>query len=368
MLRTILAILGIIFAIGIIYFVFFHKGSPPKSIPLNVNLEEIKPPGWKPYDEKNGLVMINIDHDAEPEWLFLYWDEYSTHQIGGVIYDAQSRPRNEFSIPVASQAPTYLIPYKLLPDYPPSKNRGYLGDNAVEYQAVGSQDVRTPTRPPSGTATPSPNIASGDRLLVRGKFNNLVNRFSLFWWVSPEYGYSGALAYTPGWFSLSDTNPQDWNAWKDHPLGITQLWAWEPQMDRSNICRVALWKLESGPNPPITWHFTAMYDESYLRFCRGDVPSEPAFPEGQVMAYLFDMDARRWKGGAGPLPRYNNVRVYNISEPEITDQPFDHPVAPVDVDFWASDGFHSMRWVLEMIPPATVKDPVRWRIQRAENR
>ena len=369
MFRTILAILGIIFAVIIIYFVFFYDGQKRiQATPLNINLEEIKPPEWKAYD--NGLELINIDHDAEPEWLFLYKDGYGTYQIGGVIYDAQKRPRDDFSIPIASQVPTYLVPYKLLPDYPASKNQGYLGDSAVDRKTAGSQVVLTPlpTSAPDATPQAPAKAMAGDRLLVRGKFNNLVDRVSIFWWVGPEYGYSGALAYTPGWFSLDDKNPNDWGQWDNDPAGITTLWAWEPQVDRSNICRVARWQLDPGDNPPKTWHFQALYEESFLRFCTNGVPSEPAFPEGQVLAYLLDGRSSRWKKEAESPPKYARVNVFAISEPEITDQPFQRPIASVDVDFKAADGFHSMRWVLEMIPPATVRDPVRWRIFRAEDR
>ena len=376
MFRTILAILGIVFAVIIIYFVFFYDGQKRvQATPLNINLEEIKPPEWKAYDE-DGLELINIDHDAEPEWLFLYKDGYGTNQIGGVIYDAQNRPRGDFSIPIASQVPTYLVPYKLLPDYPASKNQGYLGDLQVDYKTVGNQLVLTPTATPASTPPPKAASMTGERLLVRGSHYLLnkkdgpavVNRFSVFWWVGPEYGYSGALAYTPGWFSLSKKKADDWADWKDAPERINRLWAWEPQVDRSNICRVVKWQLDPGDNPPITWHFQALYEESFLRFCTNGIPSEPAFPEGQVLAYLLDGRSSRWKKGTENPPKYADVNVFAISEPEITDQPFQRPIAPVDVDFEAADGFHSMRWVLEMIPPATVKDPVRWRIFRAEDR
>ena len=368
MFRTILAILGIIFAILIIYFIFFYDGgNGAQAPPLNINLEEIKPPEWKAYYEDEGLKLINIDHDAEPEWLFIYWDGYGTNQIGGVIYDAQNRPRGDDSIPIVNQVPTYLVPYKLLPDYPSSKNRGYLGDAGIDIKAAGAQVVLTPTPTPASTPPAPAKAESGERLLVRGRFNNLVNRFSIFWWVSPEIGYSGALAYTPGWFSLSKEHPGEWGQWENAPEKITQLWAWEPQVDRSNICRVAEWRLEPGDQPPMTWHFRALYEESFLRFCTSGLPSEPAFPEGQVMAYLLDGNKGRWKEGAAPAP-FADVKIYAISEPEITAQPPKSPIVPVDVDFWARDGFHSMRWVLEMIWPDIVQDPVRWRILRAENR
>ncbi|HHB90032.1 MAG TPA: hypothetical protein ENK60_01835 [Anaerolineae bacterium] len=370
MFRTILAILGIIFAILIVFFLLSDR-ERVSTTPLNINLEEIKPPEWKPYLGQ-GLALINIDHDIEPEWLFLYRDGYSGNQIGGVIYDAQNRPRGDRSIPIASQVPTYLVPYKLLPDYPSSKNKGYLGDKGVDYQTTGKQDVRTPVPQDEKTPASAEVKNRGDRLLIRGyRYQRggdpVVNRFAVFGWVSPEYGYSGALAYTPGWFSLRNDDPGDWGQWTNAPRDIVTLWAWEPQVDRSNICRVAEWRFQPGTNPPMTWHFLSRYEESFLRFCQKTIPTEPAFPEGQVMAYLLDGNKARWKD-ANQARTYTDVQIFAITEPEITDQPFENPIAPVDVDFRAHDGFHSMRWLVQMIPPSTIKDPVRWRILRADDR
>ncbi|HID34872.1 MAG TPA: hypothetical protein EYP25_09980 [Anaerolineae bacterium] len=367
MFRTILAILGVSFVLVTSAVIFLGK-TPANTTPLNVNLDEIKPPQWQAYYRDDGLVQINIDHDAEPEWLFFYKDGYNADRVGAVIYDAQNRPRNDFSIPIASQAPAYLIPYRLLPDYTPSKNLGYLSDSDIEFRTAGSQSILTPTPTPAATPAPQTQAMSGAKLLVKGKIHDgVINHFAIFWWMSPEFGYNGALATTPGWFSLSSSDPQDWKAWKDDPDKITQVWAWEPQVDRSNICRVAAWTLEGDGKDPATWHFSAHYDESQLRFCTREIPSEPAFPEGQVLAFLLDQKRNRWRESAS-VQTFDNVRVLHISEPVITDQPPEQPRSFVDVDFNARDGLHSMRWTVEMIPPATVKAPVRWRILRAEER
>ena len=365
MIRTLLAILGILVAMAILYFAFFSGSRPATKTPLNVNLDEIKPPNWEPLLDQ-GLVQINIDHDIEPEWLFLYRDRYGTGQIGGVIYDAQTRPRGDASVPAPNQAPVYLVPYKLLPDYSVTKNQGYFGVTDVTFKTVGAQVVLTPTPTPASTPEANVQAIQGERLLVQGWFNNLVNRFTVVWWIDEVSGYGSALAYTPGWFSLNPLHPNDWKGWSQQPESITSLWAWEPQSDRSNICRVAEWLLEEGPDPQRTRHFSALYDEGVLRFCAANIPTEPAFPEGQVLAYLLDGQATRWKT-ADPL-RFDRVRVYAISEPVTTDMPQDRPVATVDVDFQAHDGLHSMRWFVEMISPSTIKDPVRWRIIRAEDR
>ncbi len=369
MIRTLLAILGLIVAIAIFYLVFLSNRKPaPFATPLNVNLNEIKPEQWKPYGD--GLVLVNLDYDQDPEWLFFYRDEYTTGQIGGIIYDAQNRPRGDGSISIPSQVPVYLIPYKLLPDYLPGKSNGYLGDEAIDYKLVDAQRILTPTPtpPPQTTPTPSPKTLRGGRLMVRGHFRQRVNRFSVHWWQGPEVGYGSTLATTPGWFSLNGEDPGDWGKWAQSPKDIRTLWAWEPQIDRSNICQVAQWDLIGDlQRMPPRWYFVAHYEEKKLRFCSSTIPSEPAFPEGQVLAYLLDGRANRWKEGVQPVP-FSDVHVLRLTEPEILNVPPERPVVPVDVDFESNGVIHSMRWLVEMIPPTSIKDPVRWRIIQAEDR
>ena len=370
MIRTLLAIVGIIIAVAILYYVFLSDKGPVanRTTPLNIDLEAIKPPDWVPARDE-GLLQINIDGDIEPEWLFFYKDNYNTGQVGGIIYDAQNRPRGDASIPLSDQAPTYLVPYRLMPDYVALKNQGYLGDDQVLYHVAGEQrlSVPTPTPPPNTTPTPMPkDVESGDRLLIRGQFHGVTNRFSVFWWLGPDAGYGGALATTPGWFSLHAEDPANWKLWDENPLQIATLWAWEPQVDRSNICRVVEWRLDPGPNPPATWHFLALYDEGVLRFCSKQIPTEPSFPEGQVLAYLLDNHAERWS--MSNPPHYTNVRVYRLSVPTVTNPTAASPLIPVDVDFEADGIMHSMRWLVEMVPPQTIHDPVRWRIAGSQNR
>jgi hypothetical protein len=363
MLRTILAILGVIAAIAIVWFVFFSdRGGQRVATTNSIDIDEIKPPNWKPLDEKEKLILINLDDDVAVEWLFLYRDEYSTNQIGGMVYDAQNRPRGTEQVPVPSQAPVYLVPYRLMPDYSIQKNHGYLGDDRVIYKAVGPS-------PASSADGPQADL-QGEFLFIQGQFRGRTNRFSVFWWIDAQRGYGGALATTPGWFSLSEQSPNDWDLWEDNEklAALQSLWAWEPQTDRSNICRVVQWRLVSGGDPnvksDVTRYFEADYDRGTLRFCRGAVPSEPAFPEGQVLAYLLDGNVGRWQGEAVP---FGHVRVYHLSTPGYTDRPFERPVAEVDATFESQSGLRTVRFTVEMIQPNVISDPVRWRITSAHD-
>jgi len=365
MLRTFFAVAGIIVAAAIAYIIFTGRIQNPvkteKKVPLNIDLQEIKPPAWKAVDEKKGLLEINLDDDKTAEWLFLYRNTADTNQIGAVIYDAQNQPLGDASIAISQQSPAFLIPYALMPNYKPGETQGYLGDDAVLYQGVFVDTHKKET---------NDKILQGDRLQLRGIYRGETTRFSVFWWVNQQIGYNGALAYTPGWFSLSPIHPDQWTAWDDKsPQAITDLWAWEPQVDRSNICRRVLWQLTDGPNAPLTRQFVAFYQDSDLYFCKGSTPAEPAFPEAQVLAYLTDPGKNRkdrWKDGAAQVS-YDNVSVFKISEPEINEASATHPVA-VAVDFIADHIQHNMVWQVEMQPPTHINDPVRWRIISAVER
>ncbi len=366
MLRTILGIIGIILVGAILYYFFIIRDGQmgprvKETTPLNIDLQEIKPEEWHAI-EKEGLLKISIDGDSAVEWLFLYRDTGDTNQIGGLIYDAQNRPKGVTSMAASQQSPAYLIPYRLMPDYTANKSAGYLGDASVRYKTVTvATNHHADNRPEES------GVMVGNRLLVSGFDNNRPNRFSVFWWIGPQEGYGGALAYTPGWFSLSKNAPNDWFDWargNNQTEHAETIYAWEPQVDRSNICRRVMWRLE-GAQDQNTLQFVADYINSDLTFCRGGVPTEPAFPEAQVLAYLLDEnpDHRKQRLSAGAaLPSYNNVSVRKINQPTIT---IDATMVDVITEFTIDDVFHHMLWRVEMIPPEDLKSSVHWRIVSA---
>ena len=365
MLRTILAVIGIILAVAILYYFFVIRNDAmgvrvQNTKPLNIDLREIKPDEWESVTDE-GLLKISIDGDKDIEWLFFYKDKGDTNQIGGLIYDAQNQPKGVTSMAASQQSPAYLIPYRLMPDYTHEKSAGYLGDSHIEYHAASIATNKPDERPQES------DVIVGNRLLVSGFYNKAPNRLSVFWWTGPQQGYGGALAYTPGWFSLSDTNPHDWFKWaggKNEKEEVDNIYAWEPQMDRSNICRRATWRLE-GEQDDNSLHFVPDYANSDLVFCRGGLPTEPAFPEAQVLAYLLDekSDSRknRLKEGAS-APAFSGVEVKKINQPTIT---IDTAAVDVVVEFTADGTYHKMVWKVEMIPPESLKSSVHWRIVSA---
>lgn len=366
MIRTLRIILAIIIAIAIGYYLLRHRSvlsiirNSKKETPLTIDIQAIKPAQWQTFG-KHGFIKINVDHDNDAEWLFLYRDTGDTNQIGGVIYDAQNQPKGAAAMDASQHAPANLTPYRLMPDYTTGKSRGYLGDDNVEYQAVSEV---------SGQAKKSEKskkdaAPTGDYLQMRGYFRQRTNRFSVFWWLDAQRGYGGTQANTPGWFSLSRENPNEWSLWQSDKKGngqlISELWAWEPQTDRSNICRRALWRL-TGDKEQNTMQFIPDYEHSDLVFCKGSPPpAEPAFPEAQVLAYLLDKSQDRWQENATPTP-FENVMVNHINVPEIN---ADTTVVDVFVDFWADGEPYKMFWKVKMEPPANLRSSTHWRIVSA---
>ncbi|MCP4164462.1 MAG: hypothetical protein GY759_01045 [Chloroflexi bacterium] len=351
MSRILAILLGVLLVVLVIYVgVRLRGGQIGSSTPqLNVDLQEIIPEVWQAHED--GLVRINIDGDTQQEWMLFY--RYDDAQLGGVIYDAQNRPRGNDSIPIPEQTSAYLVPYRLLPDYTVPKTSGYLGNEDIDYRlAAADGDAENPNK---------------EYLQVRGISRSIVNRFSLFWWIDKQLGYGGAHASTPGWFSMSYDHPYDWNKWDTGTPVIKSLWAWESQTDRSNFCRRAQWRLDEGEDPKLESHFVAFYDGD-ITFCSGKSPVDPAFPEAQVMAYLKDGKSNRWQNPSDPnIPQYRGATIKRITAPVVLD---DHDKTSanegmtvlVDVDFTYNDVSYSETWSVNMIRPKTTKDAVRWRI------
>ena len=305
---------------------------------------------------------MNIDADADDEWLLLY--KYDNGLIGGVIYDAQSAPRGDTSMPIPDQTSAYLVPYPLLPDYHSPKTVGYLGDDSVEFKQVYSNPA-------------AEDASAPDRLTILGRFRDRVTKVADFWWIDEATGYGGAAAFTPGWFSLSHENPNDWTAWEDGAPYITTVWAWEPQADRSNLCQRKRWDLATVVSPTYQQVFLPI-EEGDITFCTGAIPTEPVFPEGQTLAYLLDGNRQRLQNPDDPTIRaYQNVVVHRliyagslhdaVGQATTSDVPIQ---VGVDVDFTASEGEESARlrqmtYYLLMIEPQTIKDTVHWRITNA---
>ncbi len=314
-------------------------------------LDAIQPTIWQPVG-KQKFIRISIDGDPDVEWLFLYRNIGDTGQIGGLIYDAQNRTEE-----VTASATPSLKSYYLMPDYTAGKSAGYLADESIRYQTIFvNSDNRDEALLPAES-----QVLVGDFLQMRGNYRGKTNRFSLFWWQDEHAGYGGALAYTPGWFSLSPQNPDDWGPWDEENPGkhqlVDELWAWEPQSDRSNICRLVHWGLTEDWIAD-SMQFIADYSHSQLTFCRGELPSEPVFPEAQVLAFLLDGNKARWQDNHADRS-YKHVSVMTIGVP-----PLDSPIETVGVPvtFTDDDGLHDTIWEVAVEPSRSNQFTVQWRI------
>lgn len=362
-MKRIIPIIGILFIFAIIFFGFRLRDRinnlelPP--IPgleftapsLGIDINEIKPSQWQLYNKR--LIQLSIDDDEEMEWMMFYL--YDGHNIGGIIYDPQPTPLGNEGIALPDQSATFLVPYRLLPDYQFNKTNGYLGDDKVDYRTAISDPSSEPVAP--------------DRLLVRGIDHKRITRFSVFWWISEQFGYGGAHASTSGWFSLSHDQPNDWERWRDPVAPINELWAWEPLHDRSNLCRRLNWHLIEGDKALFTRRFEASA-ASDITFCNGELPADPAFPEAQVLAYIKDGDGKRlWQSDNDQFPRYNSAVVDAISAPLVLDRVspdeyfYDVPIrVEIDVDFTIAGMPYATRWTVAMVRPDSIRETTRWRI------
>lgn len=319
-------------------------------ISMQLDLNAIKPEAWQPV---RGLQRIDLDDDDEDEWLLFY--RYDQGAIGGVVYDAQNVPRDRPMVRTPEQAPAYLVPYRLLPDYTRSKSGGYLGDEAVEWKTI-LLSGRPPAADRRGTDQPH-----ADRLLVRGRFRERFTRFAQFWWIDAERGYGAAYAATSGWFSLAQDNPNDWTAW-DAGQNIVELWAWVPLADRSDLCRRTPWVWADGTERLPQQNFRPDELRSDVDFCVGRAPADPAYPEAQVLAFIRYGGDGRWDASAQDrIVRLGEARVWRIAVVSETPQG-DTVVATGEVDIIAPGQPQRWWWAAQLLPPTHIRETARWRI------
>ncbi len=358
-MRKLVVLLGLGFIVVLVIIYGLPLLLPDLQLPLlsgrdsrGIDIDTIKPAAWQRYGRN--LVPLNIDEDEDQELILFY--TYDGGNIGGVVYDPQTSPLGNESVPLPDQPSTFLVPYQLLPDYSYPKTNGYLGDDRIDYRTAVALPQYSPPR--------------ADRLLVRGFRNNNVTRFSVFWWLNENKGYGGAHAYTTGWFSLSYDRPHDWLLWKNKTANITELWAWEPMANRSNLCRRTYWTItESDVNDAGSRRFERT-QPSDITFCNGVIPREPAFPEGQVLAYLHDADPQRLLQPENTrFPKYPGAVVDKITSPEWlsvesgnTDANRGDIFVNVDVDFLLDGNPYATRWTVIMLRPASIRETIHWRI------
>lgn len=353
MLRIIGIVLLVVAILGFFYYLAqrgFDLFAESAST-LNIDVRQITPATWTPGP--NGLEEVNIDGDPDIEHVLFY--TYDGGLWGGMVYDGQNRPRGDTDTTAPNQAPAFLVPYRLLPDYVTTKPSDYLGNDSVVWQDVY---VR------SDGDLAAPLSVSRDRIQVRGTSSGRITRFSAFWWLEQPRGYGGATASTDGWFSLARDNPNTWTAW-DEQKPIIQLWAWEPMISRSNICRRVPFTLAGGEQVTPRANFSRNDAAADLGFCNGSIPADPAYPEAQILGWLLEPNDNRLSPSATNVPKFTNPQVQILSAPaDLNNEVDGRIVASGEVDFIAENVANRMQWSAEMQPPANIQDQVHWKILR----
>jgi len=287
--RGLLFIVLLIALAAVVYFLLqggrlpFLRREPTTDIPLD--LRNVIPgdwtrlPGWP--------RQCNFDDDKEPEWLVVYqYDRTKVLQpntnnvsvergpIGAAIFDTQNNVVPEDVGNPSPYASTFVIPYRLLPDFYDGKGQGYLGETRVEV---------------------IPPIAGDDKcevaeITVLGYADSpLPTRLSIFRWQDAATGYAGA--HFVGDAHVAAEIPLNGEANVQEVTTYNRL-----DNHRSLLCALRTYK-RSDPQKVI---FTERSDAFSVDFCFG-APPDPVYPEGVIVAHVREHP--QGSRGATPSPR-----------------------------------------------------------------
>ena len=287
---------------------------PPEPSPeLNIDLGMILPEEWKAVST---WESINIDADAEEEYLLFYRYDASTTgdgeeisgPVGAVIYDSQTPIGMPEESEDSSRPPApRLQPYALLPNYWQGSGFGFVAPprqtGRPKWFVVRREDPReTENRYFEVLAEQRPASVSGqavgeapgdlpahDELIVYGGNSPIggPTYISIFWWSTISEGYGSTQISAPGGLHV-----EEWDGAADSsPMRTVR--ARYPQYDRSLLCKESRFERLVDPNFASTGAYRAAiyYEEGprKLIFCYG-IPQSPFYPEAVVLAYLLRPD------------------------------------------------------------------------------
>lgn len=321
---------------------------PTSSQPeLPVPLDKLIPPEWELLPQgrgKLGIQEVSIDDDPESEWLiFFHYDNApngALGPVGGIIYDAQydaSRYDPHGIIPFPYQPSTFLVPYRLLPDWHVGKGQGYLALRTVAWD-----QVRT---------------GFGDELIVFGD-GRPGTRLSIFWWQGIDQGYG--VSHFVGTLRVDTDQAEPGQL-------INRVVTYDRLNDRSNLCKQVVYLRRPGthrftPGPPT------------IVFCQG-VPQQPTYPEAVVLAWLLaPRDELLFEGARAtlrpklpPAPPRRVTRIVYSGEAERSGEGQKARSAElVTTTIDGSAGLQTFQWRLEEMRPRFITDTARWRIVDVE--
>lgn len=257
---------------------FLRRGAQVEELPLN--LREVIPDDWSVLSEWQR--QCNFDGDEDQEWLIVYrYDQTQVNQpytkelkanrgpIGGAIFDTQNNVLPEGVGNPSPYAPTFIIPYRLLPDFYEGKGQGYLGETSVTV-------LYDPAIPRDGAC-------QVNEITVLGYVDGpLPTRLSIFRWQDTATGYAGA--------HFAGDARVDVNIPATGAVSVQQVTTYNRLANhRSLLCAMRTF----NRTDQATVQFTENTDVFSVDFCF-DAPPDPAYPEGVVVAYV--------RGGS-PRPR-----------------------------------------------------------------
>lgn len=258
---------------------------------LPLDLQRVIPAEWTPIP--NQRLQCDFDGDNELEWLIAY--QYDTTRvtqpnpdktdalprgpIGAVIYDAQATDLSPTTaITPTLYRPTYLVPYKLLPDFYSGKGQGYLGETAIERISYPAEA--------GGTACAVTELA-----FLGYSDSKLPTRLSIFRWSGDRAtGYQSA--HFVGNARIAAIIPADNAA----PISIVTTYD-HLQNHRSLLCEVHQFERPDANQLAFTKDTIA----PTVDFCYG-APKNPTYPEGAVVALLRGHNPEKINADAPALP------------------------------------------------------------------
>ena len=293
--------------------------SQPQPESLTIDLGRNLPSQWQPIDN---LLPINIDADAEDEYLLFY--TYDPSQaltgvavpgpVGAVIFDPQATLQQpERGVENATSPTPGIQAYRLLPSYWRGAGHGFIAppteENLTTFLTVQRIKVDEKVDGYSGRAEPpiqdnggGESVAEDDRPSSAVRADELVvmggkgifggaTHISVFWWSNPRQGYGSTQISAPGGLYIAE------NGWggKAEEKPIRRLQALYPQDDRSGLCKESIFerRLDPDHSTPDAFRPAVFYVEGprTLNFCYGS-PESPFYPEAVVIAYLLDPSGR----------------------------------------------------------------------------
>ena len=302
-----------------------------------------------------GFQPINIDGDADNEWLLFYHYDSppgnTNGPIGGIVYDVQqnSDPYNpDVVIPFPYQPMAFFVPYRLLPDWVPGKGQGYLGNTNVAWEAV-----KVPK-----------TLDQANELLVQGYgANNAVTRVSIFRWGGMTQGFD--VTYFQGSYSAAVESGRE--------LGdiVRKVVTLNALNDRSDLCEKTEWTRQGD-----TASFAS--SPSAIEFCLGP-PAQPTYPEAVVLAYLLTENKPNppptlvLPGSVAQVQAVvpvETTRVVTMAYPGAATVKGTGASAVsqmiVETVIVNSQGQSTVKWLLQEQRPTATEKTTRWRILSAE--